>query len=386
MIQRKLRAELLERTTKKEVKNLWLTNPEEEKVKKLPNSDESKACELNMKKLEKDLLLNLSDLAIDREKKENGENNKPFLNIMTWFYIDPNGKVQGPFTDEEMSLWYNHGFFYDTLMLRRSIDKEFISLVQLIHAFGSAQPFEIASIGLPIPKPDNQLEKIKQLRYKVMQQSASFLQSNQWNDTVAYPESSNQYPVKIQQYYNNENNPHLYQQIIQASLPQQQNAAQIDPRLLNMNNGNAHVQNYNNMNPLNYQNRPIQMPPHLVSQPIVKTPMVVPAVNQYSQQMVHQMPNTLPPEHIQKILYELQKKKILEQQRQAMYYQQYQICRNNTMTAPINDQNQVTIKQVETNHQNQNALQNFFNSHNISANPPQVMTSMPRVENTNNLR
>lgn len=61
-----------------------------------------------------------------------------------WFYRDPQGSVQGPFTTQEMGLWCSQGYFNGTLQLRRECDKVFITLLELGKIYGR-NPF------VPIP-------------------------------------------------------------------------------------------------------------------------------------------------------------------------------------------------------------------------------------------
>ena len=48
-----------------------------------------------------------------------------------WFYLDPQGNRQGPFSNADMLDWFNAGYFPPELMLRRSVDKRFIQLVEM---------------------------------------------------------------------------------------------------------------------------------------------------------------------------------------------------------------------------------------------------------------
>ncbi|KAF1807201.1 hypothetical protein FB192DRAFT_1018652 [Mucor lusitanicus] len=59
-----------------------------------------------------------------------------------WFYRDPSGQVQGPFTAQEMQDWYKAGFFVPTLMLRRDDETVFEPLMVLTQKVGNEdQPF-----------------------------------------------------------------------------------------------------------------------------------------------------------------------------------------------------------------------------------------------------
>ncbi|XP_054709856.1 GRB10-interacting GYF protein 2-like [Uloborus diversus] len=67
-----------------------------------------------------------------------------------WFYEDPQGKVQGPFTSPEMLEWFSAGYFTMSLKVRRECDKKFSHLGELIKSWGRV-PFMPGSIPPPVP-------------------------------------------------------------------------------------------------------------------------------------------------------------------------------------------------------------------------------------------
>lgn len=69
---------------------------------------------------------------------------------MRWVYMDPQGKVQGPFTGLEMNDWYKGNFFTADLRVKRLEDGEFEPLGQLIRRIGnSREPFLVPQVGIP---------------------------------------------------------------------------------------------------------------------------------------------------------------------------------------------------------------------------------------------
>ena len=40
-----------------------------------------------------------------------------------WFYLDPQGNLQGPFSRVDMLEWHGTGYFAASLMLRRTCDQ-----------------------------------------------------------------------------------------------------------------------------------------------------------------------------------------------------------------------------------------------------------------------
>lgn len=70
-----------------------------------------------------------------------------------WYYRDPQGKVQGPFTATEMLEWYRAGYFDDTLNVRRVCDRNFLELGELLKLCGGALPFVGMSHMPPMLQP-----------------------------------------------------------------------------------------------------------------------------------------------------------------------------------------------------------------------------------------
>lgn len=64
------------------------------------------------------------------------------LGNINWFYRDPNGQEQGPFTGNQMHEWYSHSYFKDDLPIRRERESTFVTLSELKTSTGNAvQPF-----------------------------------------------------------------------------------------------------------------------------------------------------------------------------------------------------------------------------------------------------
>ncbi|XP_055940782.1 GRB10-interacting GYF protein 2-like [Argiope bruennichi] len=108
-----------------------------------------------------------------------------------WFYQDPQGDIQGPFTPQEMLEWYSAGYFTDSLMVRRTCDEKFSKLGDLLEVWGcipflpdnNPPPIRLTStIGGPVtqtvvpnpvtaatsnqlPKQDEQLLALQQQQY-----------------------------------------------------------------------------------------------------------------------------------------------------------------------------------------------------------------------------
>src|SRR5699024_6517201 len=63
-----------------------------------------------------------------------------------WFYRDPQGTVQGPFTPEEMYDWFVNGYFSMDLLVRRGSETSFSKLGELYQLYKRV-PF----LSLPTP-------------------------------------------------------------------------------------------------------------------------------------------------------------------------------------------------------------------------------------------
>lgn len=48
-----------------------------------------------------------------------------------WQYVDPSGKMQGPFVLDKMRQWYQHGFFYHALPMRCDANDRFVAFAEL---------------------------------------------------------------------------------------------------------------------------------------------------------------------------------------------------------------------------------------------------------------
>jgi hypothetical protein len=58
-----------------------------------------------------------------------------------WVYEDPSGRIQGPFTSEQMHGWYKEGYFPPALPIKCVGDPQFISLVRFVEKYGGQSPF-----------------------------------------------------------------------------------------------------------------------------------------------------------------------------------------------------------------------------------------------------
>jgi hypothetical protein len=59
-----------------------------------------------------------------------------------WVYKDPEGKIQGPFSAEQMQGWYKSGYFPPDLPIKSDVELKFIPLFQFIEKYGQLNPFQ----------------------------------------------------------------------------------------------------------------------------------------------------------------------------------------------------------------------------------------------------
>ncbi|XP_030648500.1 GRB10-interacting GYF protein 1 isoform X2 [Chanos chanos] len=86
---------------------------------------------------------------------------------MKWFYKDPQGEIQGPFTTVEMCEWFQAGYFTMSLLVKRGCDEGFQPLGDVIKMWGRV-PFS------PGPSPPPLLGNMDQeLLKKQLEQAAT---------------------------------------------------------------------------------------------------------------------------------------------------------------------------------------------------------------------
>ncbi|XP_049645233.1 GRB10-interacting GYF protein 1 isoform X1 [Suncus etruscus] len=83
-----------------------------------------------------------------------------------WFYKDPQGEIQGPFTTQEMAEWFQAGYFSMALLVKRGCDEGFQPLGEVIKMWGRV-PFA------PGPSPPPLLGNLDQERLKKQQELAA---------------------------------------------------------------------------------------------------------------------------------------------------------------------------------------------------------------------
>ncbi|KAK2900525.1 hypothetical protein Q8A67_008640 [Cirrhinus molitorella] len=107
----------------------------------------------------------LQDGGVDDERLATKIGHKPTALPMTheaafkWFYKDPQGEIQGPFNNQEMSEWFQAGYFTMTLQVKRGCDEMFQPLGEMIKLWGRV-PFTPGPTLPPI-QGDADQERLK---------------------------------------------------------------------------------------------------------------------------------------------------------------------------------------------------------------------------------
>ncbi|KAM4695189.1 GRB10-interacting GYF protein 2 isoform 2-T3 [Discoglossus pictus] len=105
-----------------------------------PEPDEEDGLE-HLEQQAQQLVAYLQDGALDDERLVGKVPNHRIKgpspdNQQKWYYKDPQGEIQGPFSNHEMSEWFQAGYFPMSLLLRRVCDEAFQPLADIIKIWG----------------------------------------------------------------------------------------------------------------------------------------------------------------------------------------------------------------------------------------------------------
>ncbi|XP_053739946.1 GRB10-interacting GYF protein 2 isoform X3 [Synchiropus splendidus] len=125
---------------------------------------------------------------------------------LKWFYKDPQGEIQGPFSNHEMAEWFQAGYFTMSLLVKRGCDEVFQPLGDIMKIWGRV-PF---SPG-PAPPPlqgDGDQERLKRQQeltalnlYQLQQLQYQYLLRQQYAQALAQQKAAalNSAPLQQQQ-------------------------------------------------------------------------------------------------------------------------------------------------------------------------------------------
>ncbi|XP_043926525.1 GRB10-interacting GYF protein 2 isoform X3 [Protopterus annectens] len=155
--------------------------PQENKSTFADDDDEGlKRLEREMNQEAEKMVAYLQDNALDDEllmRKIQEHNVKELLvlqnqdSLQKWFYKDPQGEIQGPFSNKEMADWYTAGYFPQSLLVKRVGGDRFQPLRDIIQMLGR-NPF-VAGFGPPAIRV---LDEVEKEQLKRQQELATLLQ------------------------------------------------------------------------------------------------------------------------------------------------------------------------------------------------------------------
>ncbi|XP_057713304.1 GRB10-interacting GYF protein 2 isoform X1 [Corythoichthys intestinalis] len=140
---------------------------------------------------------------------------------LKWFYKDPQGEIQGPFSNQEMAEWFQAGYFTMSLLVKRGCDDIFQALGEMMKIWGRV-PF---SPG-PAPPPlqgDADQERLKRQQeltalnlYQLQQLQYQYLLRQQYAQAVAQQKAAVLSSAPLQQQQQHQQQLNLLQQQYQA--------------------------------------------------------------------------------------------------------------------------------------------------------------------------
>ncbi|XP_010865429.1 GRB10-interacting GYF protein 2 isoform X3 [Esox lucius] len=110
---------------------------------------------------------------------------------LKWFYKDPQGEIQGPFSNHEMTEWFQAGYFTMTLLVKRGCDEVFQALGEIIKMWGRV-PFAPGPAPPPLLSDAGDQERLKRQQeltalnlYQLQQLQYQYLLRQQYAQALA---------------------------------------------------------------------------------------------------------------------------------------------------------------------------------------------------------
>lgn len=125
---------------------------------------------------------------------------------LKWFYKDPQGEIQGPFSNQEMSDWFQAGYFTMSLLVKRGCDEVFQPLGEMMKIWGRV-PFSPGPAPPPL-QADGDQERLKRQQeltalnlYQLQQLQYQYLLRQQYAQALAQQKTLvlNSAPLQQQQ-------------------------------------------------------------------------------------------------------------------------------------------------------------------------------------------
>ncbi|XP_037131060.1 GRB10-interacting GYF protein 2 isoform X2 [Syngnathus acus] len=140
---------------------------------------------------------------------------------LKWFYKDPQGEIQGPFSNQEMAEWFQAGYFTMSLLVKRGCDDIFQALGEMMKIWGRV-PFTPG----PAPPPlqgDADQERLKRQQeltalnlYQLQQLQYQYLLRQQYAQALAQQKAAVLSSAPLQQQQQHQQQLNTLQQQYQA--------------------------------------------------------------------------------------------------------------------------------------------------------------------------
>ncbi|KAK7945620.1 hypothetical protein WMY93_001348 [Mugilogobius chulae] len=139
---------------------------------------------------------------------------------LKWFYKDPQGEIQGPFNNQEMSEWFQAGYFTMSLLVKRGCDETFQPLGEIMKIWGRV-PFTPGPAPPPLPVRADTEERLKRQQeisalYQLQQLQYQYLLRQQYAQALAQQKAAALSSAPLQQQQQHQQQINLLLQQYQA--------------------------------------------------------------------------------------------------------------------------------------------------------------------------
>ncbi|XP_060073725.1 GRB10-interacting GYF protein 2-like isoform X2 [Ylistrum balloti] len=217
----------------------------ESKTKSTKKSSSKKESQMEQEALDRlkekaeNMVLEAIDVEAEEEEEESSQEDE---NTKKWFYLDPQGDVQGPFASSEMAEWFSAGYFTMNLKVKRGCDDRYSPLGELIKRWGRV-PFLPGSAPPPLlnspqrPASPDLASQQQQDHIKRLQHQYALQQHMMHQQMVLRHFQMQQVMTQLQENEDFKNLPPLHQQQLATQILLKQSAmlpvpaVQSDPKL-----------------------------------------------------------------------------------------------------------------------------------------------------------
>ncbi|XP_049453433.1 GRB10-interacting GYF protein 2 isoform X2 [Epinephelus fuscoguttatus] len=139
---------------------------------------------------------------------------------LKWFYKDPQGEIQGPFSNQEMAEWFQAGYFTMSLLVKRGCDEVFQALGEIMKIWGRV-PFTPGPAPPPLQGDDQErLKRQQELTalnlYQLQQLQYQYLLRQQYAQALAQQKAAALSSAPLQQQQQHQQQINLLLQQYQA--------------------------------------------------------------------------------------------------------------------------------------------------------------------------